>query len=115
MKGAILFAAVTLALFVLGGWALGLAFPGAENHRAIWVSAAVAYGVQLLSFALARLAAPRNVWAGWGVGIALRLVTLGLYGFVIVRAFGLPMTAALIALATFFFVSIVIEPVMLTL
>jgi hypothetical protein len=114
VKGGLLFALVTLALFLAMGWLLGLAFPAAADRSAIWVSAAVAYGVQMLAFAVARLAAPKNVWAGWGVGIALRLVTLVIYAFLIVRAFELPATAALISLATFFFVSIVVEPVMLT-
>lgn len=115
MKAGFLFALASLALIAAAGWLLGLAFPSEAERRAIWLSAAVAYGVQLLSFAVARLAAPRNLMAGWGLGSLMRLATLAVAALVLVPALGLPATAALISLATFFFVSIVIEPVMLSL
>jgi hypothetical protein len=106
--------AVSTALVVLGaGAVLGLVFTTPAERRAIWVSAGVAAVVQLFAFAVVRLAARDNVIAGWGIGALARMVVLGLYAFVIVGALGLAPDAALISLATFFFLTTLIEPLLL--
>ena len=115
MKAIGLFALATACLILALGWVLGLVFTGAADARALWMSAAVAFVVQLFGFALARMSMRSNVIAGWGVGMLLRLLTLGVYAFVIVPALALPSGAALIALVTFFFVSTLVEPLFLTL
>lgn len=113
MKSIALFAVASAALIAGFAWVLGLVFVGAADHHAIRVSATVAFVVQLFSFAVARVVAQGNVMAGWGLGMLLRLATLVVYAFAITKAFGLPPAAALMSLATFLFVSTLIEPVLL--
>lgn len=109
------YAAVTLLVVALGTWAFFLVYGAAAERRAVLVSAAVAVVVQLPAFALARRTAGVNVFAGWGAGALLRFVTLGLYAFLVVGPMALPSGAALLSLATFFFVSTLVEPLLLTL
>lgn len=109
------YAAVTLLLVALGVWAFGLVYGGAAERRAVLLSAAVAFVVQLPAFAIARRTAGVNVFAGWGMGALLRFVTLGIYAFLVVGPMALPSGAALLSLATFFFVSTLVEPLLLTL
>jgi hypothetical protein len=108
-----LFAGISLALIALAGWSLGLVFASTEERRAIWVSAGVAYVVQLITFSVARASLGRNVMAGWGIGVLVRLLALGVYALAIVKAYALAPTAALISLATFFFLSTLVEPLLL--
>ena len=108
-----LFAVISLALITAFAWVAGLFFETPEAHRAIRISAVTAFVVQLFTFAIARLVSERNVIAGWGLGALLRLVTLAVYGLVMVKALGLPAAAALISLATFLFVSTLVEPLLL--
>ena len=51
--------------------------------------------------------------AGWGIGIALRFAALMLFGLVAVPWLGLPLSASLLALATFLFITTLIEPLFL--
>ena len=113
MRATALFAAVSVAITALAGWLLALVYRTPAERRAIWVSAGVAVVVQLFAFAIARLVARTNVMAGWGLGALMRIVTLAVYALVIVKAFGLPSGAALISLATFFFLSTLVEPLLL--
>jgi hypothetical protein len=113
LRSTLIFGAVSLALVSAVGWVLALVWPEPAARHAILVSAVLALVVQLFAFAAARLAAPTNVLAGWGVGMLLRLVVLVGYGFVAPRAFGLPLAPALIALVAFFFVTSLVEPVLL--
>ena len=89
-------------------------FHGPGETRAVLVSAAVALLVQAVSFTLARLAARGNVFKAWGAGSALRLITLVLYALVLVRPLGLPPVAALVSLAALFFVTTVLESLLLS-
>ena len=112
----------SLALYALACVAaIGLAagvfvaiYPGSGERQAVLVSALVALVVQLVAFTFARLlAAKGNGIAGWGLGAALCLASLLVYGFVS-RALGMPSNAALLSLATFFFLTELIEPPLLT-
>jgi hypothetical protein len=107
------FAASTALIVGGAGALLALAFPAPAARHAIWVSAGVAVLVQLFAFAVARLTLRTNVVAGWGLGALLRMLALGIYALVIVRALGLESGAALISLATFFFLTTLIEPLLL--
>ena len=69
--------------------------------------------VQLVAFAAARHTSGTNPFAGWGVGMLLRFAALAIYGLVVVKAYALPSAAALLSLATFFFVSTLVEPPLL--
>jgi hypothetical protein len=111
-----------LALYGLASVvAIGLAagvfvalYPDPLARKAILGSAIVALVVQLVAFAIARLLADRgNAIAGWGVGAMICFAALVVYGFVS-RALGLPPNAALLSLATFFFLTELIEPPLLT-
>jgi hypothetical protein len=113
VKSWALFAAASLVIIAGGAWLFGLIFAGPGEHRAIVTSAAVAWVVQLIGFAVARLLAASNVMAGWGLGMLLRLATLAVYALAIVEAFALPAAPALLSLVTFFFASTLIEPPLL--
>jgi hypothetical protein len=108
-----LFAAASLALIGVAAWVMTFLFQAPDAARAIWTSAAVAFSVQLIAFAIVKLSAKTNVMAGWGVGAILRFLVLGVYALVFVEALGLPSAAALVSLAAFFFVSTLIEPLLL--
>ena len=113
MKAAIAFAVTTAVLLGLTGW-LGVIWfhsrIGDEGVRAIIVSGGVALTVQLLTFGIASHLATTNLLAGWGAGMLVRLLTLIFHGFFGVPLLGLPMGAALVSLAAFFFLSTLIEP-----
>lgn len=109
MKVIALFTAAC-ALVVGGlGALLALAFRTPADWRAITVSAGVAVVVQALTFAAVRAAgAPRTLTA-WGVGAAVRLGVLVVYGLAVVTPLGLPAEAALLSLASFFFATTLVE------
>jgi hypothetical protein len=113
MRKLAIFAALSLVLIAVAGWLLTLAFPTAGDRHAIVVSAIVAYVVQLVSFVIARAWSASNIVAGWGMGMLIRFLVLAIYAFLSARVLGLPVTAALVSLAAFFFVSTLIEPVLL--
>ena len=105
-----------VACVVVIGLAAGIftaVFGTAPERQAIWVSALVALVVQLAAFALARsMVEGGHGIAGWGLGAVICLVTLVVYGFAS-RALGLPSNAALLSLATYFFLTELIEPPLL--
>jgi hypothetical protein len=113
MKAVAVFAALSLALIALGAWVMTFLFDAPFAARAIWTSAAVAFAVQLIAGAIVKLSAKTNVVAGWGVGAVIRFVVLAVYALVFVKALGLPSTAALVSLAAFFFMSTLLEPLLL--
>jgi hypothetical protein len=108
-----LYAAASLALIAATGALLGLACPDTASRHAVLVSAVIALVVQLFAFAAVKLAAGTNMLAGWGMGMLLRFVVLVAYGFVGARALALPMAPALISLVAFFFLTSLLEPVLL--
>jgi hypothetical protein len=113
VRALLLFAVSTALILLVAGALLGLVFPSPAERHAIWVSAAVAAVVQLFAFGVVRLAARDNVIAGWGIGALARMVVLMVYALVLVEALGLVSGAALISLATFFFLTTLIEPLLL--
>jgi hypothetical protein len=114
VKAILAFGAATLLIVVVCGALLAVLFGSPTERRAIAASGVVALVVQLLAFTMARLAADAKFLAGWTAGVVLRFVTLVAYGFVAVKALGMPAPAALISLVTFLFVSTLIEPKLLT-
>ena len=103
------------AATMIGVSAVLLAFPfhGPADHRAILTSAILAFVVQLAAFAAVGLASPANIIAGWGIGILIRFVVLVAYALLVVQTVGLAPAAALISLATFFFLCTLVEPLLL--
>lgn len=113
LRGVAIYAGASVVLVAIAAGVFMLVYGGATERQAVWTSAAVALGVQLLAFAVARLMAQANHGvAGWGLGAAICLVTLVLYG-TLVRGTGLPQGAALVSLATFLFITELIEPPLL--
>ena len=115
MRAVVLYALSSALLIAVAGLALALAFPAPDERHSIVVSAWVAFAVQLFAFAVLRLTARENVVAGWGLGALLRMVTLVAYALVVVKALGLVAGAALMSLAAFLFVSMLVEPFLLKL
>src|SRR4030095_6865508 len=113
MKPVVLFASLTLAVIAVSGFAIAAAYGSPDASRAIWTSAAVAFAVQVMAFAIVKLSAKTNVMAGWGVGAILRFVVLGGYALVAVTALALQSGAALLSLVAFFFLSTLLEPLLL--
>ena len=103
------FVALSLAAIVVIAGLLSLVFTGPGDRHAIVVSAVLAFVLQLLLFAVVRSAAPRKLMTMWGVGALVRVVTRGIYGLLMVRAFHLAPAAALVSIASFFFVTTIIE------
>ena len=109
MRGLGRFALLATGAIVISGLLLSLVFREPDERRALLVSGCVALAVQLLTFVLVRLAAREQVMKAWGAAAVVRFATLLVYALVIVRMAGLPAAAALLGLATFFFVSTLIE------
>ncbi len=84
-----------------------------ESARAIQASAWLAVGVQVVTFAIAKLVARQQVIAGWGLGVVLRFAMVAFWAFLGIKALGLSAGPALLSLVIFFFVSTLIEPLFL--
>jgi hypothetical protein len=112
-RGLALYALCSVLVIGLAGAVLTAVYGSAPDRQAVWVSAGIALLVQVIAFAIARLlAAGGNGIAGWGLGAVICLTVLVIYGFVS-RALGLPSNVALLSLATFFFLTELIEPPLL--
>lgn len=113
MRAGAYFAIATALLFLLAYPLLRLGFGSPAEGVAIRLSAAAALSAQIVTFAIARLAAQRNMMIGWGLGAVLRLLVLVLFALLVVPALGLPQSAALISLVVFLFLSMLVEPFLL--
>ena len=113
MKRLLAFAAIAAALTAGSAAIMTIVWSAPAEERAIWLSAAIAFVVQMLAFGVASLVRRDQALVGWGLGAIMRLVTLSVYALVFVKALGLPATAALVSLATFFFLSTLVEPLLL--
>jgi hypothetical protein len=113
-RGLALYALASLVAIGLSAGVLVAVYSAPAERQAVVVSAVVALVVQVIAFAIARLLAGRGgAIAGWGLGAVICFAALVVYGFVS-RALGLPSNAALVSLATFFFLTELIEPPLLT-
>lgn len=115
MSGAVLKFTLVQALLVAALALLLMRFvwPGEANESAVRASAWLAVGVQVVTFAIARLVARQNVVAGWGIGVLLRFATVAMWAFLGIKALGIPAGPALLSLVIFYFVSTLIEPLFL--
>ena len=113
MKAIAIFAAVSLGIIVVVGGVMSLLYVVPDERRAIVISGVIAFVVQMFAFSIARLVSRENVIAGWGMGALMRMLVLAVYAMVVVRALGLPSAPALVSLAAFFFLSTLVEPLLL--
>ena len=113
MGGWAAFAGISAGLIASSAFALMMFFRGEGDVRAIWISAAVAFVSQVGAFPAVRRLARKNLVVGWAAGSLVRFGTLGLYALAATLWLHLPMTPALLSLALFYFLSMVIEPLFL--
>ena len=113
MSAVLRFAAFGLVAMMVVGLLLTMAYSGAEERRAIVISALIALPLQLATFAGVRSVPREHVMSAWMGGTLVRFVALMLYGFVLVKMLGLPSGAALISFAAFLFALTLIEPLLL--
>ena len=112
IRAVFLYLVVAVLVTAAAGWILVLVYPGADAQRAILTSALLALAIQLVAFILLQLFKGRNVMAGWGLGALLRFGCLGVYALFATKALGLDMNSALVSLACFLFLSMLIEPLL---
>ena len=112
-----LFAAVSAALIVIATAILRMYFRTVDEHRSMLVSAGLAFAVQLGSYAFLRPgrgkhSAPGGLLIRWAVGAVMRFVVLMVYA-PLARIMFLSLDAALVSLVTFFFLTMMAEPLLL--
>jgi len=107
------FAAFGLVVTMIVGLLLAIAYSGATERRAIIISACIALPLQLATFAGVRSVSREHVIAAWTGGTLIRFIALVVYGFLVVKALGLPSGAALVSFAAFLFALTLIEPLLL--
>jgi len=98
---------------VVSGLLMSLAFHGPGDFTAIWTSGAVAVALQLAAFAVGRVAGQAGLMARMGAGALIRFLGLVVYALVAVLVLKLPAVAALISLATFLFLSALLDPLLI--
>ncbi len=113
MKRTLVFAGLSLLLIVGLAWLLTQFWTEPIAQQAVWFSAGIALGIQIIGFLFVRVIVPAHVIAGWGAGMLLRFLTLVLHALIGTGLMGFPPAPALLSLAAFFFVSTLIEPVFL--
>jgi hypothetical protein len=111
------FALVSAALIIIATVILRQFFRTVNEHQAMLVSAGLAFAVQLGSYALLRPAhsgkgAPGELLIRWSIGALVRLLVLVLYA-PLARVMFLSLDAALVSLVTFFFMTMMAEPLLL--
>ena len=108
-----IFAVASAAVIMGVALIFGLIFDSPVDHRAIRVSALIAYFVQLFGFVVVLLVRTSNIFAAWGLGMLLRFITLAVFALLVVRGMQLPAEPALISMVAFFFLTTLVEPVLL--
>jgi hypothetical protein len=104
-------ASCVISIALLG--AIAWSFVDPAGRSALLVSAVLAVAVQVVGFTVARLLVRKNLMLGWGLGSALRLLSVVVYALVVAKVWGAPLTAALLSFVGFLFVTTVFEPIFL--
>jgi hypothetical protein len=108
-----LYALVSVAIATTAGLLLTMAFSGPGDAAAIRVSAVVVVIVQLVAFGITRHMIPKNMIAGWGTGTLVRFVALVTYALIVAKLLPLPLAPALVSMAALFFLTTLVEPLLL--
>src|SRR6476660_248838 len=111
------FAGVSASLIVVATIVLRNYFRTVDQHNAMLISAGLAFAVQLGTYALLRPArkphgAPGELMLRWGIGAVLRMLVLVMYA-PLARVLNVSLDAALVSLVTFFFLTMMAEPLLL--
>ncbi len=112
IRAILLYLIVAALLTAAAAWVLVLVYPGLAAQQAIITSAVIALAIQLVAFIVLQLSKGKNVMAGWGLGALLRFGGLGVYALVAKGTLGLDLNVALVSLACFLFLSMLIEPLL---
>jgi hypothetical protein len=107
------FAMASLALIGVAAAGMAMFFKGPGEQLAVVLSAVIAWTTQIVAFPAVRKLTASNLITGWAVGSLVRFATLAVYALAAGLWLGLPMTPALLSLALFYFLSMVIEPLFL--
>jgi len=111
------FAGISATLIIVATIILRTYYRTVGDHDAMLVSAGLAFAVQLGSYAFLRPARPGHGIPGelllrWGIGAVVRVFVLVLYA-PLARIINLSIEAALVSLVTFFFLTMMAEPLLL--
>jgi hypothetical protein len=111
------FAGVSGVLILIATIVLRMYFRTVEQHDAMLISAGLAFAVQLGAYALLRPGRPGHGVPGellirWAMGAGLRFLVLVLYA-PLARIANVSLEAALVSLVTFFFLTMMAEPLLL--
>jgi hypothetical protein len=103
------------AVVTLAGAGLGSLLAPTGAVGAVWFAAALAYGVQLVAFAALVAVRSHNelFLVGWLGGLVLRFAALVVVAIWLARTPVFPRAAALVSLASFVFVLLMLEPLFL--
>ena len=107
------FTVFAIAAVLIVGLVLVKVYDGADERRAILVSACFALPLQIATFAMVRAVPREHVMSAWAGGALIRFAALFVYGFVLAKALGVPSGPALISFAAFLFALTLIEPLLL--
>ena len=111
------FAAISAAIIFHTWLVLRLVFNTAAQQQAMLLSAGLAFAVQVGAFALLTPGKTDGAVSGelilrWGMGAVIRLFVLVVFA-VLASVLKLPLDAALVSLATYFFLTMLAEPLLL--
>ena len=106
LTGAVVIGVAALAVSLLAG---------AQVSRAVWLSAAFAYALQAIAFALLLWVRDQAqlFMVGWLGGMVLRFAAVGGLAFYASRYTTLPLAVLLLSLVGFVFLLLLLEPVFL--
>ena len=112
-----LFAAISAAIIFHSWLVLRLIFTTAAQQQAMLLSAGLAFAVQVGTYALLAPGKTGGAVQGelivrWGMGAIIRFVVLVLFA-VVANVVRMPLDAALVSLATYFFLTMLAEPILL--
>lgn len=113
MRSVLFYAVIAVTIIAILALVLARAFSGPGDAAVVRLSAVVVAVVQIAAFTMTRLLAPRGVMVGWGAGALLRFVTLAIYALLVVKVLAMPAVAALVSMVVFFFVTTLVEPLLL--
>jgi len=111
------FAAISAAIIIGATLVLRMFFTGESQQQVMLLSAGLAFAVQVGAYAMLMPArknqgAPGELIIRWGMGAVIRLLVLMMFAG-LATAMHLPLDAALVSLATYFFLTMMAEPLLL--
>ncbi|HEY4215610.1 MAG TPA: hypothetical protein VGM67_00645 [Gemmatimonadaceae bacterium] len=107
------YVAATIAVVLVVGAVMSFAFHGPNDTDAIWLSGVVAVVVQLAAARVGQAIGRDNLTGRMAIGALFRFLSLVIYAVLVALVLKLPIVAALLSLFVFFFLSTLIEPLLI--